>query len=71
MSKTISRKMLRGSPLHRFCVKAHTTRNEFGPDDNRVFCYGVVDMQTDECIEACKRCKAFVSNATPPKEDDE
>ena len=68
MGKTIDRKHLRNAPLLPFCVKAHTTRHEYGPDDNRVFCYGVIDMRTDEYLVACKKFKEFVSNSTPPKE---
>ena len=69
MGKTIDRKHLRNAPLHWFCGKAYTTRHEYGPDDNRVFCYGTVDMMTDEYLVACKKCKAFVYNSTPPKEE--
>ena len=69
MGKTIDRKHLRNAPLLPFCGKAHTTRHEYGPDDNRVFCYGVIDKMTDEYLVACKKCKAFVSNSTPQKEE--
>ena len=68
MGKTIDRKHLRTAPLHPFCIKAHTTRHEYGLDDNRVYCYGVIDKMTDEYLIACKRCKAFVNNSTPLEE---
>lgn len=29
---------------------------------------GVIDTMTDEYLVACKNCKAFVSNSTPPEE---
>ena len=59
MDKTINRKMLRNAPLLPFCGNAHTTRHEYGPDDNRVYCYGVIDMATDEYLVACKKMPGF------------
>lgn len=54
--------------LNEDCKRAYTSTNEYGPDDDRVFCYGLVDYSTDELIEKCKNCKALVWNATPPQE---
>ena len=65
--KTIGRDKVRGKPLDHDCYKAHTSR-EYGPDDPRVFCYGLEDMMTDELLKKCKLCKAHVSNAEPLKE---
>lgn len=64
----ISRAKLRGRKLDEDCKRACTSTNEYGPDDDRVFCYGLVDYSTDELIEKCKNCKAYVFNATPPQE---
>lgn len=64
----ISRAKLRGKELDKDCKTAHTTSHEYGLDDDRVFCYGLVDYSTDELIEKCKNCKALAYNATPPRE---
>ena len=60
----ISRAKLRGKELDNDCKTAHTTSHEYGLDDDRVFCYGLEDYSTDEIIEKCKNCKAYVFNAT-------
>lgn len=65
----ISRAKLRGKELDKDCKTAHTTSHEYGLDDDRVFCYGLVDYSTDELIEKCKNCKALAYNATPPQEE--
>jgi len=61
--KKINRSELRGKPLYKNCSKAKRTTNEYGPQDNRIFCYGLNDMTTDELIDQCKECKAHVSFA--------
>lgn len=61
----ISRAKLRGKELDNDCKTAHTTSHEYGLDDDRVFCYGLIDYSTDELIEKCKNCKALAYNATP------
>lgn len=65
----ISRAKLRGKKLDEDCKRAYTSTNEYGPDDDRIFCYGLVDYSTDELIEKCKNCKALAYNATPPQEE--
>jgi hypothetical protein len=65
----ISRAKLRGKELDKDCKTSNTTSHEYGLDDDRVFCYGLVDYSTDELIEKCKNCKALVYNATPPHEE--
>lgn len=67
----VSRAKLRGKKLDEDCKRACTSTNEYGPDDDRVFCYGLVDYSTDELIEKCKNCKALVWNATPLEEKNE
>ncbi len=64
----ISRKKLRGKKLDEDCKRCYTSSHEYGSDDDRVFCYGLVDYSTDELIEKCKNCKALVWNAAPPEE---
>lgn len=63
----VNRAKLRGKPLDEDCKTARTTINEYGPADNRTFCYGIFDRRTDTPIEKCYGCKAFVENATPLK----
>lgn len=53
--------------LDKDCKKAHTTSHEYGLDDGRVFCYGLIDLSNDELLEKCKICKANVENAEPLK----
>ena len=64
----ISRAKLRGKKLDEDCKRAYTTTNEYGSDDDRVFCYGLVDCSTDDLIEKCRNCKALAYNATPMEE---
>ena len=61
----ISRAKIRGKKLDEDCKRAYTSTNEYGPDDDRVFCYGLIDYSTDEIIEKCRNCKALAYNATP------
>lgn len=61
----VNRAELRGRRLEKFCERANTSTNESGPDDNRVFCFGLNDFRTDELIELCKNCKANVIYAEP------
>lgn len=67
--KRITRKQLRGKPLDSLCKKANTTTNEYGLEDKRVFCCGIWEAMTDEPIEICRACKAFVQNEEPSKEE--
>lgn len=65
--KRINRAKLRGEPLDEDCKKlAFTTTGEYGQDDKRCFCYGLVDLMRDEPLKKCCECKAFIDNATPP-----
>ena len=63
----ISRGTLRGKSLDSDCYKARTSSNEYGAEDNRVFCYGLMDCMTEEMLNKCRECKANVINAEPPK----
>ena len=55
--------MLRGKPLDEDCVTARQSSHEYGENDNRVFCYGLIDSMNDEYLAKCKVCGAFVNNA--------
>lgn len=61
------RAKLRGIPLDNDCKKAKISLYEYGPDDNRKFCYGVCDGFTDEIAEKCRKCGAYAFNAEPPE----
>lgn len=58
----------RGKPLDPFCKSAHISRYEYGAEDKRCFCYGLISMETDDYFEECIKCGAFVDNVTPPIE---
>lgn len=60
-----TRAELRGRRLDSDCYGARTTKHEFGPDDERVFCYGLLDCDEIYAGECCE-CGAFVWNALPP-----
>lgn len=61
----VSRAKLRGKALDGDCKSAGTTTGEYGNDDRRVFCYGIIDAMNDEYLTKCKECGAFVYNAKP------
>ena len=65
MGKVISRAEMRGKKLDDDCVKAKICSNEFGLNDNRCFCYGLIDCSTESYLEKCIDCGAFVDNAKP------
>lgn len=64
----ITRRELKGEPLDYDCKTAVPATNEYGIDDDRVFCYGLYKEQSEtEICDKCRKCKAFVENATPLK----
>ena len=67
--KLVSRAQLRGRPLDKDCEKAEISKHEYGPNDNRCFCYGLKDMMTDDLIDSCLDCPAYAMNATPLKRE--
>ena len=67
----VSRAKLRGKSLDEDCKKAYRAAHEYGPEDNRVFCYGLIDLENDEPLEKCKVCGAYVENEEPPKGEEE
>ena len=61
-----NRSTMRGAPLRPECYSANTTKQECGPDDRRVYCYGVWKNGVPECMdEECLRCGAYVNNSSP------
>lgn len=67
----VNRAKLRGKPLDEDCKKAYTSTHEYGPQDDRVFCYGLIDCMSDEVLPKCVECKAFAINAEPLNGGDE
>ena len=63
--KRVTRAELRGRKLDDDCKKAHTTSHEFGENDNRVFCLGLCDIESDYILDKCWSCGAFAYNAEP------
>ncbi len=71
MSKIITRANLKGVPrLPEACVRAKRSRHECGPDDPRVYCYGLMDWP-DNVNAECLQCGAYVDNATPWRAGDD
>ena len=61
--KRVSRAQLRGTPLDSDCKMAEISKYESGPDDNRCFCYGLVDLSTELPTSKCLNCGAYAHNA--------
>ena len=62
----INRAKLRGKPLDSDCKRANRTTHEYGPEDDRVYCYGLYEDMSDWMIlKKCRECGAFVDNAKP------
>ena len=64
----LTRRDMRGRQLDEDCYRAKISRHEYGPDDDRCFCYGFISKMTDNYLPKCYECGAFVLNATPPAE---
>ena len=61
-----SRAKLRGKPLDSDCMRAYRTTHEYGMEDDRVYCYGLLEGMGDWSIrKKCRTCGAYVDNATP------
>lgn len=58
----------RGKPLEWFCKSATVSKYEYGENDTRSYCYGMIDMENDEYLDECRECGAFVDNVTLPIE---
>jgi len=71
MSNLKGRAKIRGKSLDEDCKKAIISTHEYGPDDNRKFCYGLYEMSTEETLEKCNICKAFVYNAKEPLKEEQ
>ncbi len=59
------RAMQRGKPLDDDCKIAKISKYEFGMNDNRCFCYGLMDRVTEELLQKCRECGAYCLNAKP------
>lgn len=40
MGEYLDRAVVRGKPLDKDCKRANVSKHEYGPNDNRCFCYG-------------------------------
>lgn len=70
--KRKSRAQMRGKPLDADCKRATISNHEYGPNDNRCFCYGLyIPDSYWEIQHKCLECKAYVYNAEPPREEDQ
>ena len=58
----------RGKPLDEDCKRAYRSKYEYGSHDDRIFCYGLIDLRYDEPADKCRECGAFVDNAKPPED---
>lgn len=56
------RHIQRGAQLLDNCKKAKISKHEYGANDDRIFCYGLVESSTEELIEQCRECKACTFN---------
>jgi hypothetical protein len=61
----ISREKIRGKSLDDDCKEAQISRNEYGLQDHRCFCYGLIDCSTESYLKKCVECHAFTDNAKP------
>lgn len=70
-TKRLTRAQLRGERLEKDCYRAKTTTHEYGVNDNRVFCYGLVDLEFESLphIPMCENCAALVWNSEPMEGD--
>lgn len=60
----------RGKQLDEDCKKAKISIHEYGMSDKRKFCYGLMDMMTEEAFEKCVKCGAYVNNSKPPQNEE-
>jgi len=62
------REIQRGKPLDADCLKANISKHEYGPNDNRCFCYGLINPMYEEELPKCRECGAYIYKAKPRKE---
>lgn len=68
--KAVNRAMLRGKRLDDDCRRAIISKYEYGPSDNRCFCYGLYEnYSVYEIKNKCIKCGAYFMNAKPPKKE--
>ena len=67
--KRVSRATLRGKPLDWDCRKyGRSDPGQYGMNDNRCFCTGILNRMCDDVEQKCRECSAWNANAEPPKE---
>lgn len=70
--KRITRATMRGKPLDDDCRKiARSDSGQYGPNDRRCFCTGIIDMMNDEYLPKCRSCRALNIGAWPLDEGEE
>ena len=57
----------RGKPLDEDCRKANISTHEYGMEDDRKFCLGLMDMRTEDLLDKCRECGAYCINSKPLK----
>lgn len=62
---SIPRSVLRGYHLLPMCRLAKISKHEYGPDDERCFCYGLLDGRTELPLYECIHCGAYYFNSMP------
>ena len=61
--KYIDRAVIRGKKLDPDCYRAQRVKHNRGKEDNRILCYGLLDMAYEyKYCDCCLECKAFVWN---------
>lgn len=64
--KRKTRAQMRGKPLDDDCKKyGRPDSGQFGPEDRRCFCTGMLDRMTDDIVDKCRECAAWNALATP------
>lgn len=58
----------RGKQLDDDCYKANISTHEYGMNDDRKFCNGLMDCSTEDLLDKCRECDAYCMNAKPLKE---
>jgi len=54
----LNRAQLRGKPLDDFCKLSKPIKET----DGNYYCYGLIDLMTDETEKECLDCNAFIGN---------
>lgn len=52
------------------CYRAKVSTHEYGPNDDRNFCYGLYSKMFDDYLDECWKCGSFCLNAKPIEKED-